>query len=430
MRKINIHWFRKDLRIHDNYILSSLNSYCQNSVFIYIIDESNYKKLNNGLIKTGPYRTKFLFETLLDLDKSLSKFNQKLYVYYGKTEEIFSSLYEELKFDSISYQADSNFEEVNIEKKVLSNLPNDISIKNYYDQTLIHPDDLPFKINQLDDIFTNFRKKVEKNLIIKDLYKVDSLPKPIELDYKIDWKSDFFNLEMKNQSPKSAIQFIGGESSAINRLNNYFYLTDNISRYKETRNGLLSADYSSKFSAWLANGSLSPRFIYWKLKEYEKERINNQSTYWLLFELLWRDYFKFVAMKYGKKIFFKSGLRKKTTEYSNDFNLFQKWINGDTNEKFVNANMIELKESGFMSNRGRQNVMSYLVHDLGIDWRWGAEYFESMLIDYDVESNWGNSQYIAGVGNDPRENRKFNIKRQQDMYDPENKYINYWLAKG
>jgi deoxyribodipyrimidine photo-lyase len=216
----------------------------------------------------------------------------------------------------------------------------------------------------------------------------------------------------------------------INRLNNYFYLTDNISRYKETRNGLLSADYSSKFSAWLANGSLSPRFIYWKLKEYEKERINNQSTYWLLFELLWRDYFKFVAMKYGKKIFFKSGLRKKTTEYSNDFNLFQKWINGDTNEKFVNANMIELKESGFMSNRGRQNVMSYLVHDLGIDWRWGAEYFESMLIDYDVESNWGNSQYIAGVGNDPRENRKFNIKRQQDMYDPENKYINYWLAKG
>jgi deoxyribodipyrimidine photo-lyase len=114
-------------------------------------------------------------------------------------------------------------------------------------------------------------------------------------------------------------------------------------------------------------------------------------------------------------------------EYKNNELLFKQWINGEIAEPFVNANMLELKLSGFMSNRGRQNVASYLIHDLGIDWRWGAAYFEMQLLDYDVSSNWGNWAYIAGVGNDPRPFRKFNIKKQQEQYDPDGMFTNYWL---
>lgn len=429
MNKLHLHWFRKDLRLHDNFLLSQIENEVEKAIFIYIIDEKDYKILNSGFTKTGPFRNKFLKETLINLDENLRKYYQELLVFYGKTEEIIYKLYENLKFDSFSYQIDNNFEERKIEEKVIEKLPNDIKINRYYEQTLIHPDELPFKINELDDIFTSFRKKVEKNLKIREIYSINSLPEKVEYDYESDWKENFFKLELKEQSPKSAIQFIGGETEALKRLNHYFYDTHHISRYKETRNGLLGADYSSKFSAWLANGGLSPKMIYWELKKYESEYKSNQSTYWLFFELLWRDYFKFVGMKYGDKIFYKNGLRQKKTNFSNDLTLFKKWLNGETKEDFVNANMIELKESGFMSNRGRQNVMSYLVHDLGVDWRLGAEYFESMLIDYDVESNWGNCQYIAGVGNDPRENRKFNIKRQQDMYDPNGDFINHWLGK-
>jgi deoxyribodipyrimidine photo-lyase len=88
--------------------------------------------------------------------------------------------------------------------------------------------------------------------------------------------------------------------------------------------------------------------------------------------------------------------------------------------------MLELAQTGFMSNRGRQNVASYLVHDLNIDWRWGAAYFESQLIDNDFTSNWGNWMYVAGVGNDPRF-RKFNTKLQADRYDAENQYRKMWL---
>jgi deoxyribodipyrimidine photo-lyase len=108
---------------------------------------------------------------------------------------------------------------------------------------------------------------------------------------------------------------------------------------------------------------------------------------------------------------------------------FDKWVKGETGVPFIDANMRELQQTGFMSNRGRQNVASFLTKDLGIDWTWGAAYFESQLIDYDVCSNWGNWNYLAGVGNDPREDRYFNIGRQADMYDKQGEYVKLWLPE-
>lgn len=109
--------------------------------------------------------------------------------------------------------------------------------------------------------------------------------------------------------------------------------------------------------------------------------------------------------------------------------ILKKWIDGETGVDFVDANMLELKHTGFISNRGRQNVASYLVNDLKLDWRYGAAYFEQQLIDYDVCSNWGNWAYQAGVGNDPRGKRYFNIEKQAEEYDKNNFYRNMWLSK-
>ncbi|WP_273567781.1 FAD-binding domain-containing protein [Maribacter halichondriae] len=106
----------------------------------------------------------------------------------------------------------------------------------------------------------------------------------------------------------------------------------------------------------------------------------------------------------------------------------KKWIEGTTKEPFVNANMKEIAKTGWMSNRGRQNVASFWAKELEQDWRIGAAYFESLLIDYDVHSNWGNWMYQSGVGNDPRD-RNFNIKRQAEMYDANGKFQNLWLQE-
>ena len=168
--------------------------------------------------------------------------------------------------------------------------------------------------------------------------------------------------------------------------------------------------------------------MYWEVKKFEKEITKNQDTYWLIFELIWRDYFKFISLKHGNKIFKIGGILEKDLDWNKDEKARENWINGETKEAFVNANMKEIAATGFMSNRGRQNVASYWAKELKQDWWVGAAYFESLLIDYDVHSNWGNWMYNSGVGNDPRD-RKFNIKRQAERYDPDQKFQNLWLKE-
>ena len=226
----------------------------------------------------------------------------------------------------------------------------------------------------------------------------------------------------------SAFPFKGGETEALKRLNHYFFETKKVGFYKQTRNGLVGTDYSTKFSAWLANGSLSAKTIYYKIREYEQEFGSNQSTYWVIFELIWRDYFKYISLKHDAKIFKIGGILDRNYDWNTDKKTIQKWINGETKDDFVNANMIELKETGWMSNRGRQNVASYFAKELLLDWRIGAAYFESVLLDYDVHSNYGNWMYVAGVGNDPRD-RKFNTQLQAERYDSNHKFRKIWLHK-
>ena len=134
--------------------------------------------------------------------------------------------------------------------------------------------------------------------------------------------------------------------------------------------------------------------------------------------------------KHHHKFFLQYGIQSKQVHQKTSPNeeLLNRWINGETESDFVNANMLELKHTGFMSNRGRQNVASYLCNDLKLDWRYGAAYFEQQLIDYDVCSNWGNWAYVAGVGNDPRKDRYFNVVKQANDYDKEGVYRKLWLG--
>ena len=133
-----------------------------------------------------------------------------------------------------------------------------------------------------------------------------------------------------------------------------------------------------------------------------------------------------MSLKHGNKLFRIGGILEKDYQWKTNQNKINQWINGETNEPFVNANMIELKKTGWMSNRGRQNVASYFAKNLELDWRIGASYFESVLLDYDVHSNYGNWIYVSGVGNDPRD-RKFNVKLQAERYDGNGKFQRLWL---
>lgn len=173
---------------------------------------------------------------------------------------------------------------------------------------------------------------------------------------------------------------------------------------------MIGPDYSSKVSPWLANGTLSVRKLYYDILKFESEVVKNDSTAHFYFELRWREFFRFYAEYHQNAIFYLDGIRPNSDfQWRNDLTLINKWKWGQTGMPIVDAFMRELNATGFMSNRGRQIVASYLALDLKQDWRVGAHHFEEMLLDHDVHSNYGNWNAAAGVG--PGRVNYFNVLR-------------------
>lgn len=216
------------------------------------------------------------------------------------------------------------------------------------------------------------------------------------------------------------------ETHALTHLHAYFD-SQRPQHYRDTRNGLIEWSDSTKLSPHLALGQLSPKQVLHELHVHESRYGTNDSTKHIALELLWREYFRQVLAHQGVKTF-NLKARYPTKSMQEQENLFTQWANGKTGEPFIDANMQEFNATGWMSNRGRQNVASYLTKTMGVDWQRGAEFFEQHLIDYDVHSNWGNWAYVAGVGQDPRD-RIFNPKLQAQMYDPHGSYQKMWNKK-
>ncbi len=427
-----IYWFRNDLRLRDNEAFWEAAQHGK-VIPIYIFDERLFQSNLFGDPRTSIHRAKFLIECVRNLKENLRKKGSDLIIRYGKPEEIIFKLSETLKVQAVYASKEVTQDETTIEANLAKKIkPINVDIELIWTSTLYHPRDLPFQINYLPDNFTDFRKKIETSSSVRksiaEPANLSAFPNNIEIGEVPTLEELGYGEYVFDE--RAAFEFRGGEDEALKRLNSYIWETQSLKTYKETRNGLVGPDFSSKLSAWLSVGCISSKIIYEEVKKYESTVVANESTYWLIFELLWRDYFYLIALKYGSRIFKRSGVKNDLyREWSADKEVFDKWAKGETGVPFVDANMRELNVSGYMSNRGRQNVASFLSKELGIDWTWGAAYFESKLIDYDACLNWGNWNYVAGVGNDPRENRRFNILKQAKTYDKEAIYIKKWLPE-
>ena len=434
MSNKGILWFRSDLRLDDN---ESLHEALAHGIVIpvYVFDDRIFKGLTRdfGFQKTGIHRARFIIEAITDLRKRLRDLGSDLIVRTGITEDVIGDLAAEMKTKWVFCNRERTQEEVIIQDALEAKLwALGQELRYSRGKMLYHTGDLPFPVSQTPDVFTSFRKEVERFVQVRAPKSAPESLEPFEETVAIGNipSLQHFGFEEQEVNEKSVLPFKGGESSALERLSYYLWETDLAKTYKKTRNGLLGGDYSTKFSPWLAAGCVSPKRIYHELKRYENERGSNDSTYWIYFELLWRDFFRLIAKKHQNAIFYLEGPKQADVPaWSEDQSLFQKWADGQTGIPFIDANMRELNRTGFMSNRGRQNVASFLVKDLKINWQMGAEYFESRLVDYDVASNWGNWNYVAGVGSDPRENRYFNILTQATRYDAKGEYVKFWLPE-
>lgn len=431
MTKKGIVWFKTDLRLHDNETLIKAIEENNGIIPVYCFNPQYLNDSNDKGEKIGDFRLKFLFESIAELDKNLRKLGSGLIFVIGNPlEEIpkialkygVRKVYSKREVAIFEKQIDLQMEQELWKQKCL--------FESYSTSTLYNASDLPFALKDIPDVFTTFRKRVEKESEIRAVFEAPKqIISPTIPVLKLPTFNELGRAE-KQPDERGVLVFSGGEKAALERLNYYLFESHLIKNYKETRNGLVGGDYSSKFSPWLANGCISARKIYAEIKKFEAEFGANESTYWLIFELLWRDYFRFIFKKHKHKLFTFNGISgQKNTPPKADLAKIESWKMGETGNDFIDANMNELRLTGFMSNRGRQNVASYFIHELQQDWRIGARYFEEQLIDYDASSNWGNWAYLAGVGNDPRSGRQFNIEKQAKDYDAAKVYRNLWLKK-
>ena len=430
-------WFTHDLRLDDNRALLAAAG-AQRLACFYIINPIWFKPGRYQTAPMGSHRWRFLKQCLIDLQAQLAELGQSLHLFYGDPVQIIPEIAQNTDANALICSAQHGF----YERQTLSLLRAKCSffIKTVETFTLFESNQGEWLGEKLSGYFTGFRKVAEQHSPVPPVLAPQSLPPgPMAIPgaltlaemtlAKIDTQITLANSaavtipsDIRLDSPK------GGSDAAKQHLAEYFSGASPAS-YKTTRNALMGWQNSSKFSFWLSHGCISARRVKARIDQYETEVTQNESTYWLYFELLWREYFQWLGVKEQANLFHFGGARRKSPLTSFYPERFLKWCQGQTPFPIVNACMRELAATGFLSNRGRQIVASCLVNELGCDWRYGAAWFEHQLIDYDVNSNWGNWQYIAGVGADPRGGRHFDLDKQQAQFDPEGHYRRHWLGE-
>lgn len=444
-----------------------------------------------GFWRCGPHRARFIAQSLWDMKENLTKLGNDLTIRIGRPGDVVKSLVEGLKESQMPVGAvwmigEEGFEEDRDEKDIVEicsvfGINHQVWVDEKYfiddrDLRLESPEDLP-------DVFTTYRKMNEPlrecprqtkprpsegslpNAI--EASQIPSQSRPFEMPSTLEAFEAALMRPIKSSLPKitpveedkNAYPFRGGEDEALERLE-YLIKSGIASVYKSSRNGLMGIDYSTRLSGYLAQGSITARQIHEELLHFENGTLpkyaetegygkgENEGTKAIRFELLWRDYMRLCTRKFRAKLFYLSGFRNDHShqwqsggpddEYTENqprplgviSAVTKRVLEGTTGQSLIDASSRELIHTGYTSNRARQNVGSFLAKHLSIDWRYGAEWYEFLLVDYDVNSNWSNWQYVAGVGNDPRgEARIFNPVKQAFDYDTDGAYVRCWLPE-
>ena len=433
-----LYWLRNDLRLHDNEVLAALPSTATALLPVYCFDPVALgPDAYLDLPRVGPHRLPFLLETLADLQARYIALGSNIHFVVGRPEEALPALARQLGLQAVWASTEHTTEEEEAEDALTDALGPDIPLRRFETLTLLHPADLSINVQNLPFSFSKFRFDVASRTPVrpplptpKSLPPLPAglVPAPLPNAAALMAALDLPAPAVPARDHRSALPALsGGETAGLARLHDYAVARHLIGRYDDTRNQLLGEAFSTKFSPWLANGSLSARQIWVAIDDYDTTHgARSKGALQLRLELLWRDYFRLLAHKAGPDFFRWRGLRDQQPKPTRpDRAVFDAWAAGRTGNAFVDANMRELAATGFMSNRGRQNAASFLIHDLHQDWRWGAAYFEHQLIDHDAASNWGNWKYIAGTGTDVRDTA-FDVAQQAKRYDPQGRYVRTW----
>ena len=408
-----LYWLQAELRLEDNPGLLQ-HSAGDSLLCLYCLQD------NPGWFNTvgvGRQRRRFLLESLAALNDELAGLGQSLLVVAGDPRQVIPAIVRSHGVTRVGTALAPGYYEAR-QREYLGRALS-VPLLLHTGNTLLRQEQLPGGLAALPGQYTPFRQRVEALPIDIPLPAPRHLPPPpAGIGFALPLEPDC--------RPNPGFPVRGGSRAGRDRLRNFLYRERAIDTYKETRNALQGQFHASGLSPWLANGSLSVRAVAHALRDYETTVMRNESTDWFYRELLWREFFHWRERLEGVRLY-AAGRRGGNRHFCTfDPRAYARWCQGDTDYPLVNALLRELVATGGMSNRGRQIAASCLVNELGLDWRYGAAFFEKHLIDFDLPSNYGNWRYIAGVGSDPRGGRHFDIAKQARLYDADGAFTAKW----
>ena len=395
--KISIHWFRRDLRLKDNYALYSALSKSENVLPIFIFD----KNIIDELPKNDA-RVSFIYEQLDKISRQLSTYKSSLLCLHGKPLEVFQKLNEKYCIDAVYSNKDYEPYAIKRDAEIRSFLAeNGIAFKQFKDQVIFEENEILKADNTPYTVYTPYKRKW-----------LQAFTEPLCYNIKASLLSNLFECSFTMPS----LSEIGFEESSIKVKD---YNISKLMNYKEERN-FPSLDSTSYLSVHLRFGTVGIREVINKVKENET----------FVSELIWREFFMQILYHFPKVI--NQNFREKYNgiDWRNNEQEFEKWKLGKTGFPLVDAGIRQLNTTGYMHNRVRMVVASFLCKHLLINWQWGEAYFAEKLLDYDLAINNGNWQWAAGTGCDAAPYfRVFNPTAQTKKFDSNLRYIKKWVPE-
>lgn len=388
-------WFKNDLRLHDNKTLHAAVQANHRIMPIFILDPRWCCSTIYGFRKTGAIRMRFIKDCVAALKESLQAIGSDLFIFEGLPEKIIPELIIKYNIGHIYTKQEFGCDEKNMVGKV-EKICCCMKTKfyQYHTQNIIN-----FSLLNIENFPNNFEDAISilnnKELVGDVLPTISKLAKfDCANENNISIFEKYYCNDKIALNKNNCVTFIGGEKVALQRLHDYLFLNKDIQQLHLNKR----LNVSTKFSPWLAQGCLSARYIYLQVLQYSNENPDFKGAKTLLTNILLRDFFYVMFFKHNIKYFRQGGVYNKKLICIKDFEALQTWISAQTEDDYINANMLEFANTGWMNSIGRQYVSQYLSKNMLVDWRIGAAYFESQLIDYDVCLNYANWAEKAGVG--------------------------------
>ena len=401
MDKISIFWFRRDLRLHDNVALFNALKSVEKVLPIFIFDTSILEKLSKN-----DARVSFIIKELRSMNEHLKSFDASINIYHGKPIEIFESLIKKYPIASVFTNHDYEPYAIKRDQEIKELLTSEnINFNSFKDQVIFEKNEITKKDGNPYVVYTPYSKKwIEAYEQINHTHYTSE-----------DLLSQLYT---QSKAKELTLEELGFEETNT-PIKNYIFNSRIINEYEETRN-FPALDNTSKLGPHLRFGTVSVRQMVSRAEEQENKTF--------LKELIWREFFMQILWHFPHT--HKDSFKPKYDRiiWRNNEDDFKKWCNGTTGYPMVDAGMRQLNNTGFMHNRVRMLVGSFLCKHLLIDWRWGEAYFAEKLHDYEMSSNVGNWQWVAGTGVDASPYfRIFNPTSQIKKFDKDFSYIKKWV---